>query len=424
MGSNGWSDPRQVLESAHIVLGAPLDEVPARLSQILAELVPHRALAMLTGTCARQPLRAHGDAAVTGRVSSAELARLAETVVPGEPWSGEATLGGVARPVLAVACDPGGAAGSLLAVVPPRVADPGEAAGQVVQRLWDVVTLHLTVRMSAADPVPLAHNRIAASERARAIGELTDLHRVTLTTLLSTLRSRRLDDTAARRAATDLAVSALIDLRTAGEVDRALSEEPADRAFARLADELRLLAHYGEVSLELVGPGQDERSLPADITNTARVLVRGTVLAMLEQDGLRRIRASWQPTDGELRVTVRDDGPGTLSADTLTAHRLTERVRALNGTLALEATPGWGTLVTVTLPLTAPPGPATDPLVALNPRELEVLRQLTLGHRNRQIAERLHISERTVKFHVTNILDKLDVGSRGEAAATARSAGL
>jgi DNA-binding NarL/FixJ family response regulator len=53
-----------------------------------------------------------------------------------------------------------------------------------------------------------------------------------------------------------------------------------------------------------------------------------------------------------------------------------------------------------------------------------VLKHLTRGRRNRQIAEDLHISEHTVKFHVENILDKLDVRSRGEAAAVARDAGF
>ncbi|XUL99513.1 response regulator transcription factor [Streptomyces venezuelae ATCC 10712] len=46
-----------------------------------------------------------------------------------------------------------------------------------------------------------------------------------------------------------------------------------------------------------------------------------------------------------------------------------------------------------------------------------MLRHLALGHRNRRIAEQLHISESTVKFHVANILNKLGVDSRGEAAA-------
>lgn len=74
--------------------------------------------------------------------------------------------------------------------------------------------------------------------------------------------------------------------------------------------------------------------------------------------------------------------------------------------------------MTVSLPLgTKESAGAADPLAALGARELEVLGELARGRRNRDIAERLHISESTVKFHVANILAKLGVGSRGEAAA-------
>ncbi|MEV4936262.1 LuxR C-terminal-related transcriptional regulator [Streptomyces zaomyceticus] len=51
-----------------------------------------------------------------------------------------------------------------------------------------------------------------------------------------------------------------------------------------------------------------------------------------------------------------------------------------------------------------------------------MLRYLALGHRDRRIAEEPHISESTVEFHVANILNKLRVGSRGEAAALFRAA--
>ena len=119
---------------------------------------------------------------------------------------------------------------------------------------------------------------------------------------------------------------------------------------------------------------------------------------------------------------VRDDGPGDLAPDALAVHRLGERVAVVNGSLSVDATPGWGTTVTACLPLTAPRTPAVGhPLDALNPRELEVLEQLSMGLRNRQIAERLNISENTVKFHVANILGKLEVASRGEAAALVRA---
>ena len=52
-------------------------------------------------------------------------------------------------------------------------------------------------------------------------------------------------------------------------------------------------------------------------------------------------------------------------------------------------------------------------------REQDVLRLLSEGLTNREISERLFISEHTVHRHVTNILRKLDVPSRAAAAAYA-----
>jgi ATP/maltotriose-dependent transcriptional regulator MalT len=57
--------------------------------------------------------------------------------------------------------------------------------------------------------------------------------------------------------------------------------------------------------------------------------------------------------------------------------------------------------------------------LGLTDREVEVLRHLADGRSNRQIGERLFISTKTVSVHVSNILAKLGVASRGEAAATA-----
>jgi DNA-binding NarL/FixJ family response regulator len=60
----------------------------------------------------------------------------------------------------------------------------------------------------------------------------------------------------------------------------------------------------------------------------------------------------------------------------------------------------------------------------LTERELEVLRLLAKGRQNKEIANELWISERTVKFHVSAILAKLGVGNRTEAVSKAAQLGL
>lgn len=55
----------------------------------------------------------------------------------------------------------------------------------------------------------------------------------------------------------------------------------------------------------------------------------------------------------------------------------------------------------------------------LTRRELEVLKLLAIGMYNKEVAEKLHISERTVKNHVSNIFKKLEVTDRTQAAVFA-----
>ena len=60
----------------------------------------------------------------------------------------------------------------------------------------------------------------------------------------------------------------------------------------------------------------------------------------------------------------------------------------------------------------------------LTERELEILRSLGEGHSNKEIAKLLWLAEQTVRFHLTNIYRKLDVGSRTEAVHWAYRHGL
>jgi DNA-binding NarL/FixJ family response regulator len=61
---------------------------------------------------------------------------------------------------------------------------------------------------------------------------------------------------------------------------------------------------------------------------------------------------------------------------------------------------------------------------ALTPREIEVLRHIAQGNRNKDIGERLFISEETVKVHVKHVMDKLGASDRTEAVAIAIRRGI
>ena len=60
----------------------------------------------------------------------------------------------------------------------------------------------------------------------------------------------------------------------------------------------------------------------------------------------------------------------------------------------------------------------------LTARELDVLRLIRDGHRNKQIADRLNIAETTVNFHIKNLVDKLGANDRTHAVTIAVRRGL
>ncbi|GGQ60225.1 helix-turn-helix transcriptional regulator [Kitasatospora griseola] len=424
-----WARPQDALARAVEVLREPRPGLLPKLSEVLEPLVPHLAAAQLSGVCAYSPANTVGPSELTEAFGSLVISRLGERALaeagPGRPWQGEAELAGAERPLVVVTTTPGAGKGAVLVLIRPDGAPLTTDVLEILQQLWDLVVTHSDHRATDAAPAQAAVSRVSANARAWAIAKSTGTHSAALTAILAPLRSADLDDAAARRAATELAVTALLDLRRSADLDRVLSEEPADAAFARLARELRPLLRHTRVRLDVAPPADGARSVPADLAHTARDAVRAAVLVMLDQEKPGRLHVSWQFTaDSVLRAVVRGDGLGALAADALGVHRTAERIAALGGRSTVEAVPGWGATITVDLPLALPePASVGDPLDGLQPREREVLDQLARGRRNRDIAAALHISESTVKFHVANILAKLGVASRGEAAALAHRAG-
>lgn len=412
------TDP--LLDGLRDVLVGRLSDIGRRFSALLADTVPHTALVIFTRECTGRPRKVAGDPDIVDRVTIAELDSLRADLDHRQIFRGRAEIAGRPREVYAIL----DRTDTLLVIVPsgsPSRTVPLES----VRSMFGIVATGIQLQVQGASPAYLAESRAASAERARTVAELTEVHATTLETLLATLRSGDLDDARARTAARETASGALVRLRTMVDTHREFAEESVVTAFARLRGELRGLLRHRDLELDLVEPAVDGRAVPGEVAHAARAVVRGAVLSLSAQTDLSRIRVAWMCSESGLVVDIRDDGRGL--ADTADLERqLRPRVATLDGTLTAESTSGWGSRVVATLPLHTPTAapPAHHALTDLGPRELEVLGHLVAGRRNRVIAERLGVSESTVKFHVTGVLRKLDVATRAEAAALAGEAGI
>lgn len=420
-----------LLQAVAALSTAPLAGIAHRLRESTLPYLGSSALVIFTEDCTGRPQKKAGDESIISRVSIAELdhirASLSDAKDPSDAsdlWRGEAVLGGVERPVLALSSP----SNALLVLADPLpLPDPAarEAAERMLRYLWALAAERIREKVADAPPSYLIESRAASAERVRVTAELVDHHSTTLETLLAALRSPALSDDAARKSATDVAARALVGLRTLNDRTTELVEEPVTTAFQRLREDLKPLMNFSGIDVQFIEPPVNGRALPGEVAHAARAIVRGLVLAMVDQAGVRRIRTQWDCDGENLLVNVRDDGPGELSAAAPNMARLAQRVEALDGTMSVEVMTGWGADVGVSLPLDPPARQLAD--VArwkLGERELEVLQLLAAGQRNRAIAAKLHISENTVKFHLRNIYRKVGASSRTEAIAMAHSNGL
>lgn len=171
-------------------------------------------------------------------------------------------------------------------------------------------------------------------------------------------------------------------------------------------------AHEQWVRAELRrAEGTDTPDIWADVVAAAEPLERPYALAQVRH----RLAAALLAHGGD---DERDRAAELLRLAGAVAERLGARPLAVSVSLLAQR-------ARLTPPRAVRPAPA-DPAEALGltGRERDVLRLVSAGRTNRQIAEELFISPKTASVHVSNILAKLGVSGRGEAAALAHRLGL
>ncbi len=124
--------------------------------------------------------------------------------------------------------------------------------------------------------------------------------------------------------------------------------------------------------------------------------------------------------DEDLFMAIRSGAQGYLLKNLNTD----EFLDILNGLQQGEAAMTRQTATRLMQELTTPSLRQVEPIDSLTERELELLKLVAKGFTNKAIAQTLSISVNTVKYHIKNILQKLDVQSRTEAVTYAIHIGL
>jgi two-component system response regulator NreC len=121
---------------------------------------------------------------------------------------------------------------------------------------------------------------------------------------------------------------------------------------------------------------------------------------------------------GLMEDAIHAGASGYILKSAIKAELLTAIHTVLRGDLYLQ--PAMARLLFAKVPAPAQP----EQIEALTPREVEILRLLAQGYTNRQAAELLNISVRTVEYHRSNLTDKLNLHSRVELVRYVEEHGL
>jgi ATP/maltotriose-dependent transcriptional regulator MalT len=214
---------------------------------------------------------------------------------------------------------------------------------------------------------------------------------------------------------------------------------------AELWSRVRSITDARDVDLDLRLTG-----MPADVPGRARSLIVDAlepVLSSAQAAGdMHHLALELAFEGAALNVRIEHDAELTPVDRRDTEQAVLEsyaQIGAAGGSLALSSGRGYGIRVELTLPLgqvTAPVrgAPRTDDLPArptraisqtdspvqferLTPQEDVALSLLSAGFSNKEIAARMNIGVGTVKYHLAQIYQKLDVQGRGRGAAVARA---
>ena len=196
-----------------------------------------------------------------------------------------------------------------------------------------------------------------------------------------------------------------------------------------------LLATAGDIAI--VGEAENGAAAVED----CKRLAPGVVLMDINMPGLNGIQATQQilahaPQTGIIMLTMLEDDASVFAAmragargyilkgaspdEMLSAIRSVAEGQALFGPAIATRLVNFFQELRYTPVAGAPQSPFPE----LTERELEVLHLIAQGYNNQEIAQKLVISRKTVRNHITSIFSKLQVADRAQAIVLARQAGL
>jgi len=194
------------------------------------------------------------------------------------------------------------------------------------------------------------------------------------------------------------------------------------KALLELETDLQVVgeAENGQTAIQLIETLQTTSRLPDVVLMDVRMPVMDGVAATREITkrflGTKILVLTTFDDDEYVAAALRYGAMGYLLKDT-PSEELAAAIRAIHKGYT-QLAPGLVEKIIAKVPTALPTPPSWDDLT---PREQDVLQLIAKGASNREIAQSLYISEGTVKNHVTNILTRLNLRDRTQAAIFAHS---